>query len=293
MPGADLGPVMRLTALIARADMGPTLSASSLGRHPFCSLLKCSACGSNYVMANATHYYCSGYVNGRVCQNGQGARLDVIEARLLEGIRSELLTDASVARFQAKVARSLRKPAADPAKIRNVESEVANISEVLASGVRSPALLSRLQAAEAELEELRHAAKIVDVDAVLALMPAAVKRSREMVSDLGNAAIDVAQAREVVREMVGTIPVRQGADGVPVALLALNEKPLAAIAGGASYIDLVAGACCAMNLLSNSWCARPDSRYSAEPRETQKAAGSPPPPFQYRQQCLQPGLSSG
>jgi hypothetical protein len=28
----------------------------------FSSLLKCKVCGSNYVMADATHYPCSGYV---------------------------------------------------------------------------------------------------------------------------------------------------------------------------------------------------------------------------------------
>jgi len=47
-----------------------------MGRGPrylFSSILKCKVCGSNYVMADATHYACSGYVNGRVCSTTSGS----------------------------------------------------------------------------------------------------------------------------------------------------------------------------------------------------------------------------
>jgi hypothetical protein len=64
-----------------------------------------------------------------------------------------------------------------------------------------------------------------------------------MVADIGNAPIDRDRGRAILKGIAGTIPVRPGADGVPVALLALNtEMPLAAFAGGASQIDVVAGA---------------------------------------------------
>jgi hypothetical protein len=41
--------------------------------------------------------------------------------------------------------------------------------------------------------------------------------------------------------MLGEIRVRPEPDGIPVAEIALNETPLAAVAGGA-HIDVVAGA---------------------------------------------------
>ena len=47
--------------------------------------------------------------------------------------------------------------------------------------------------------------------------------------------------REIIRTVAKQIPVKPGADGVPVAMLALNEAQLAA-AGGASDVGLVAGA---------------------------------------------------
>jgi site-specific DNA recombinase len=217
----------------------------STGRSPrylFSSILKCKVCGSNYVMADATHYSCSGYVNGRVCSNDQRFRRDEMERRLLAAIRTELLSSRSEERFRAKLARHLRRPAGNPKRIRELEAEVSNITDVLAKGIRSPALFDRLRRAEAELEERRLASsQLTNVSAVLELLPAALRGYREMVNDLGNAPIDVGRAREVLREALGTIPVRPGPDGVPVAELALNEAPLAAAAGGAPQIGVVAG----------------------------------------------------
>jgi hypothetical protein len=60
-------------------------------------------------------------------------------------------------------------------------------------------------------------------------------------ANLEDSGIDISQAREVLREMLGEIRVRPEPDGVPVAEYALNETPLAAAAGGAQ-IGLVAGA---------------------------------------------------
>jgi site-specific DNA recombinase len=215
----------------------------STGRGPrymFSSLLKCKLCGSNYVMADATHYSCSGYVNGRTCANGQRMRRDVMESKLLSGIRTTLLSDQCVSEFKTKMMRALRKPGTDANRIPKLEREVGNYADAIGQGFRSVALLDRLRTAEAELERLRGHSKVVDVDAVMKLLPAAVDRYRAMVEDLGNSGIDMQRARETLREMLGTIPVRPGADGVPIAELGLN--PVSLVAAGGSQIGLVAGA---------------------------------------------------
>jgi|HubBroStandDraft_4_1064222.scaffolds.fasta_scaffold1926260_1 hypothetical protein len=64
-----------------------------------------------------------------------------------------------------------------------------------------------------------------------------------MVSDLGNAPLDIEQAREVIRGIADRIPVRPGPGGVPIAELSLNEEmPLAGVAVSGSDIGVVAGA---------------------------------------------------
>jgi site-specific DNA recombinase len=215
----------------------------STGRGPrymFSSLLKCKVCGSNYIMADATHYSCSGYVNGRVCANGQRARRDVLESKLLIGIKTTLLSNKSVEAFKGKMLRVLRKPGADVNRIPKLEREVANYVDTIGQGLRSAALLERLRTAEAELERLREHAKVVDVKGIMKLLAVAIGRYRAMVEDLGNSGIDMQRARETLREMLGIIPVRPAADGVPIAELALNEVSLAA--AGGSQIGVVAGA---------------------------------------------------
>ena len=52
--------------------------------------------------------------------------------------------------------------------------------------------------------------------------------------------LNIEVGREIIRNIAGQIPVKPGADGVPVAMLALNPAQLAAASG--SDIEMVAGA---------------------------------------------------
>ena len=219
-------------------------STGRAARHLFSSILKCKICGSNYVLADKWFYACSGHVNGKVCTNDQRLRRDVMQDKLLAAIRNEPLSGATIERFKVKLLRRLRRPAGDAARVKKLESEVANIVETLAQGIRSAALLERLRATEGELERLRAAAKVVDVKAIMAAIPGAIARYRQMVSDLGNSSIDIEQGREIIRSVADRIPVRPGLHGVPIAELSLNEEmPLGQLVGGNLQIDMVAGAC--------------------------------------------------
>ena len=85
---------------------------------------------------------------------------------------------------------------------------------------------------------------MIDVKALMAAIPAAMARYRELVAKLGSKTpMDIEQAREVIRSIADRIPVRPGEDGVPVAELALNQQiALAAVGGVDNQIDVVAGA---------------------------------------------------
>ncbi len=128
--------------------------------------------------------------------------------------------------------------------MKRLEGEIANMVDTIALGIRSQALLTRLQAAEAELEQLKASTKVIDIQEVMAAVQSGVARYRERVAQMGSKkAIDIEQAREVIKSMADSIPVRPGADGVPVAELSLNEEtPLAQVAGGGFQIGVGAGA---------------------------------------------------
>ena len=158
----------------------------------------------------------------------------------MTGIKTTLLSDQSVDAFKGKIMRALRKPGTDANRIPKLEREVGNYADAFGQGMRSAALLERLRTAEAELERLREVSKVVDMKAIMKLLPVAIGRYKAMVEDIGNSRIDIQRARESLREMLGVIPVRPGADGVPIAEMALNEVSL--VAAGGSQIGLVAGA---------------------------------------------------
>ena len=69
----------------------------------------------------------------------------------------------------------------------------------------------------------------------MAAIPAAVERFRTLSSGLSSntPGLDIEAGREIIRSVAGQIQVKPRADGLPVAMLALNEVQLAA-AGGAS-----------------------------------------------------------
>jgi hypothetical protein len=142
--------------------------------------------GSNYVMADATHYSCSGYVNGRICTNGQRVRRDVLEKNLLAGIKSTLLSDQGVEDVRGMIIRALQKPGTDANRIPKLEQEVANHADVIGQGIRSNALLEHLRTAETELARLRNQSKVVDVSAIMKLLPATIRRYWAIAGDLGN-----------------------------------------------------------------------------------------------------------
>ena len=97
-------------------------------------------------------------------------RRDILEDRLMVKIKNDLLRPEVVEEYRSRLARALRRP--DPAHGRHqaLEREVQNIASAIGSGLLSPALSARLQAAEKELASLPNAARVINVKDVLALV---------------------------------------------------------------------------------------------------------------------------
>lgn len=49
------------------------------------------------------------------------------EYKLLEALRTELLSKDSIAEYKARAVKRLRRPAIDTSKVRKVEAEIANL----------------------------------------------------------------------------------------------------------------------------------------------------------------------
>jgi site-specific DNA recombinase len=218
--------------------------AKSTGRGPrylLSSILKCRVCGSNYVLANTTHYACSGHVNGKICTNDVQAARAVLEQKLLDAIKKELLSDVSIEAFKAKIRRALLQPNASGPRIAVLEVELQNLIDAVAQGITSVSVIQRLQKTEAELQSLKDAEVVVDLGTPMAAIPKAVARYRAMVRDIGNSPLDIGASREVLKEMVGEIRLRPEPNYGLVAEVGLSESPIRSVAC-VNKIGLVAAA---------------------------------------------------
>jgi site-specific DNA recombinase len=197
-------------------------------RYLFSGLMKCEACGSSFVMKNKHSYQCSGYVNGKICTNRYAVRRGLLQDRLAK-IRSDLLSDTMVRRFEARIRQRLVSRPVDPnaKRRRELEREIDNITDAIAKGLLSPALSRRLQEAEAALAALPAPATVVQVDGVLQRLPEIVQRFRRLVGRLGDA-IDPQVGRAELRNLLGPILI-EPRDGYLVAKMGLECQPLLGI----------------------------------------------------------------
>jgi hypothetical protein len=100
---------------------------------------------------------------------------DVLESKLTETIRRDLLSAEVVDEFRARLSRALRRPNPARGRRQQLQRKVDNIVEAISKGLLSPALSARLETAEKELAELCGDDKVIDARTALALVGPAVE----------------------------------------------------------------------------------------------------------------------
>lgn len=156
------------------------------GRRVYSGLLKCSTCGSNYIMVNARSYACASHHNGKACPNDALFRRDVFEVEWPASIKASLLTPAAIEEVRARVAKALaQRTKAQPDRgkeIAKLEREIANMVDAIAAGALSPTLAARLEMAERELGRLKAAAS-APVTPAERMIPRLIDQYRELVDN--------------------------------------------------------------------------------------------------------------
>ena len=243
-----------------RVRRGLTVNAASrTGRGPrylFSTLLECGVCGANFVVVDKYRWGCSSHKHGgkSACSNDLRLKRELVESGLLDGVRRELLSPEAIAEFRRRVMKRLadedRRPAPSAARIAELEGQVGNLADAIATGAlkSSPALAARLEAAESELTALREQAKPREVKKLDRVIPRIDDAFRELVADLPNAIKrDVDRARATVRQYAGNT-IRVETDGKTVRFMSESgriERAILIAAGGAagvtSQTSVVAG----------------------------------------------------
>ena len=231
-------------------------------RHLFSGLLKCEACGANFVRVNQREYRCATYTNGGRAACGSDFKLHAATAErlLLEYIENGLLSPEAIAlavteyRDEAKRLRKERPKRKAPAEVSHAvgrkDQEIEQLKAMIRAGTMSAATLQpAIEAAEAERARLLTQAEKVDdqeVEKVARLLPDAVNAYKAMVGRLSDARgvmsdAEYVETRGLVFELLGgTVPVHPRSDGSAALKLTIQMEPIAMAYGSMSY-KLVAG----------------------------------------------------
>jgi site-specific DNA recombinase len=200
------------------------------------TLLVCESCGSKLVIAGAkgASYACSGWLNGgeSACSNRVRVSREKVEARVLEGVRRDLLSDEAIAEYRKALRSAIRdrRRAADQGRQaaerrrKELEAQVQRLVDGIASRAlpADGAVGARLRAAEEELAAMAVISR-APTEAQEEASTGALVRYREMVSDLTTATgARIGEVRDALRELLGQVRVGLDLSGRPVARFGLQ-----------------------------------------------------------------------
>jgi len=197
-------------------------------------ILVCERCGSRLVMISRTSYGCSSNVNGgdSACANRIRVPRAKAEAVVLEGVRTELLSDEAIAEYRKALKGALRdrRKAADQGRRANegrrkaLEQEVARLVDGIAAGhlPADGAIGARLRAAELELAAMPTMTS-APTEAQDEALARGLARFRDVVGDLNGATVTrTGEVRDTLRELLGQVRVGEDLAGRPVARFGLQ-----------------------------------------------------------------------
>ncbi|PZU12927.1 MAG: hypothetical protein DI591_13590 [Citromicrobium sp.] len=143
----------------------PNLSGNSQGarrkKHLLSGLIKCGACGANFVINGKDYYRCARNREGG-CSTTLSIRKSALEEAVFSIIRSRLMTtemsDLFAAEFNREVERLRDSGSGDAARLRSriseIETEMRNLAQNFTKGVVSDMLVSMMNEREQERARL-------------------------------------------------------------------------------------------------------------------------------------------
>lgn len=199
-------------------------------------ILRCGVCGGAVTAVNRRLYGCVAHKDRGTCV-GVYAPRGQTEARLLAGVRDELLSPSALAQVQTEVRRLMaeREKSAESTQARafDLDRQIRNLTEAVAEAGWSSALSERLRALENERAGL-------DIVPVRKEIPGVLARYRRLVADLhGSLTRDTETARIALHELLGEVRIINEGTEVWAEIETRAERLL--MASGAEFPGLVAG----------------------------------------------------
>lgn len=186
-------------------------------KHLFSGLLKCSECGSGFVIVGRARLGCSGRRERGDCSNGTRIALAEVEDRVLKALDDHLADPDAVAAFVTEyIAERHRREqalvsdrAGKEARVRDISVAIERIVDQVVAGTQSVEMMERMKRLDAERNAMKAELQASPEPDAVRLHPGAAAAYRRIVVDLQAhmAARDDEQLKEKCRELVTRIEI--------------------------------------------------------------------------------------
>lgn len=197
-----------------------SLNGSHRPRFLLSGLLICGVCGGGYTITAKDRYGCARRSRQGTCPNNRGIQRHELERRILDGLRSSLVTPDLVAEFVAEYQaewnrlKGERRIAASERERRlaDVKRKLSKIVEAIEQGIITATTKERLEALEAEKVQVERA--LVEVPLPV-IHPNLAELYQRKVACLENELADpeiATEAKSVLRSLIKMIKVTPGTE---------------------------------------------------------------------------------
>ena len=146
----------------AQNSTAPKTERARRPRYLLSGLLHCGCCGSGYSMISDSRYGCSAARNSGTCKNRKTIRRSDVEARVLAGLKHNLLHPDMIREFIAEFQQEVQEQRLSALSARagaeqdlsRVTKEIDNIITAITQGMFHPSMKARMDMLEADKARL-------------------------------------------------------------------------------------------------------------------------------------------
>ncbi|MFD2854095.1 recombinase family protein [Seohaeicola zhoushanensis] len=181
-------------------------------KHLFSGLLKCGVCGGGYTIVGKTHYGCANARNKGTCDNRLTIKREDLEARVLSGLKDQLLDPDLIAEFVTAYRAEFNRLVAEEVKDRAIaerelgktQRQITSIVDAIADGMFHSSMKAKMDGLEARKAELEIQLQSKGIEPPVLLHPGLSDIYREKVRGL-TAALNEPTLRPEATEMIRSL----------------------------------------------------------------------------------------
>jgi site-specific DNA recombinase len=196
-------------------DKGIRSERARRPRYLLSGLLRCGACGGGYSKISQSHYGCSTARNKGTCRNLLTLRRDELEAKVLNGLRHQLMRPEMVRTFIEEFHREVNRQASEQdlrhdrtkRDLEKTEREIRRLIEAIKAGVPGDIIKGEMTTLETRRSDLLGQLETAPPPAPR-LHPSIAEIYRQKIVNLGKALNDErtrTEAAECIRELIEEI----------------------------------------------------------------------------------------